>query len=87
MNDFDEGVLRHIHDLGVTHLWYTGVIRHATCTDYSSFGIPTQNPRVVKGRAGSPYAITDYYDIDPDIATNVDKRMEEFENLVFRTQC
>ena len=68
-------------------MWYTGVIRHATCTDYSLFGIPQQNPHVVKGRAGSPYAITDYYDIDPDIATNVDKRMEEFENLVFRTHA
>ena len=87
MNDFDEGVLRHIHDLGVTHLWYTGVIRHATCTDYSSFGIPTQNPRVVKGRAGSPYAITDYYDIDPDIAVDVDARMAEFESLVARTHA
>ena len=87
MNDFDEGVLRHIHDLGVTHLWYTGVIRHATCTDYSSFGIPTQNPRVVKGCAGSPYAITDYYDIDPDIAVDVDARMAEFESLVARTHA
>ena len=87
MNDFDEGVLRRIHDLGVTHLWYTGVIRHATCTDYSSFGIPTQNPRVVKGRAGSPYAITDYYDIDPDIAVDVDARMAEFESLVARTHA
>lgn len=85
MNDFDESVLRRIHDFGVTHLWYTGVIRHATCTDYSSFGIPCQNPRVVKGRAGSPYAITDYYDIDPDIAVNVDERMAEFEALISRT--
>ena len=87
MNDFDKDVLRRIHDLGVTHLWYTGVIRHATCTDYSSFGIPTQNPRVVKGRAGSPYAITDYYDIDPDIAVDVDARMAEFESLVARTHA
>ena len=85
MNDFDESVLRRIHDFGVTHLWYTGVIRHATCTDYSSFGIPCQNPRVVKGCAGSPYAITDYYDIDPDIAVNVDERMAEFEALISRT--
>ena len=87
MNDFDEDVLRRIHDFGVTHLWYTGVIRHATCTDYSAFGIPTQNPRVVKGRAGSPYAITDYYDIDPDIAVDVDARMAEFEALVARTHA
>ncbi|GAB6963107.1 alpha-amylase family glycosyl hydrolase [Prevotella fusca] len=87
MNDFDEEVLRRIHDFGVTHLWYTGVIRHATCTDYSTFGIPQQNPRVVKGRAGSPYAITDYYDIDPDIAVDVNERMAEFEALVARTHA
>ena len=40
---------------------------------------------MVKGRAGSPYAITDYYDIDPDLAVDVPKRMEEFEKLVSRT--
>ena len=87
MNDFDGKVLQRIHDLGVTHLWFTGIIRHATCTDYSAFGIPCQNPRVVKGRAGSPYAITDYYDIDPDIAVDVDARMAEFEALVARTHA
>lgn len=87
MNDFDDKVLQRIHDLGVTHLWFTGIIRHATCTDYSAFGIPCQNPRVVKGRAGSPYAITDYYDIDPDIAVDVDARMAEFEALVARTHA
>jgi glycosidase len=54
-------------------------------TDYSAYGIPRQHPAVVKGKAGSPYAITDYYDIDPDLAVNVDKRMEEFEKLVNRT--
>ncbi|GAB6982261.1 alpha-amylase family glycosyl hydrolase [Prevotella dentasini] len=85
MEDFSAAVLKRIHDLGTTHLWYTGVIRHATQTDYSAFGIPRQNPRVVKGKAGSPYAITDYYDIDPDIAVNVDGRMAEFEALVGRT--
>ena len=71
--------------MGVSHVWYTGVIRHATMTDYSQYGIPRQHPAVVKGRAGSPYAITDYYDVDPDLAVNVDKRMEEFEKLVSRT--
>jgi glycosidase len=85
MNDFDATVLRRIHELGITHIWYTGVIRHASQTDYSSFGIPQQNPAVVKGKAGSPYAITDYYDIDPDIASNVNERMEEFVGLVSRT--
>ena len=85
MNDFSTSVLRHIKDMGVTHIWYTGVIRHATVTDYSSFSIPRQHPEVVKGKAGSPYAITDYYDIDPDLAEDVDHRMEEFEALIART--
>ena len=85
MNDFDSRVLRRIKEMGVTHVWYTGIIRHATTTDYSAYGIPRQNPQVVKGRAGSPYAITDYYDVDPDIATDVDKRMQEFEALIERT--
>ena len=71
--------------MGVSHIWYTGIIRHATMTDYSQYGIPRQHPAVVKGRAGSPYAITDYYDIDPDLAVNVEKRMEEFLKLVERT--
>lgn len=85
MRDFDREVLRIIKALGVTHVWYTGIIRHATTTDYSAFGIPCQHPAIVKGRAGSPYAITDYYDIDPDIADDVDNRMVEFEALVERT--
>ena len=85
MNDFTPAVLKHISQLGVSHIWYTGVIRHATMTDYTKYGIPRQHPAVVKGRAGSPYAITDYYDIDPDLAVNVDKRMAEFEQLVERT--
>ena len=85
MNDFTPSTLKKIRELGVTHVWYTGVIRHATQTDYSAYGIPRQHPAVVKGRAGSPYAITDYYDIDPDLAVNVGKRMEEFESLVSRT--
>jgi len=85
MNDFDVATLQQIKSLGVNTIWYTGVIRHATCTDYSAFGIPRQTPSVVKGKAGSPYAITDYYDIDPDIAGNVAERMSEFEDLVKRT--
>ena len=82
MNFFTDDVLRQIRSKGYTHVWYTGVIRHATATDYSSYGIPRQHPAIVKGKAGSPYAITDYYDIDPDIAENVDKRMDEFLKLV-----
>ena len=85
MNDIDERVLKQIHGLGITHIWYTGVIRHATQTDYSRHGIPRQHPAVVKGKAGSPYAITDYYDIDPDLAVDVDHRMAEFDALLERT--
>ncbi len=84
MNDLDMPHLRRIHEMGFTHVWLTGVIRHATTTDYRHHGIPGQHATVVKGKAGSPYAITDYYDIDPDIAVNVDHRMAEFEQLVAR---
>lgn len=85
MNDITPAVLLAIKDLGVTHIWYTGVIEHAAKTDYSQYGIAPDNPYVVKGQAGSPYAIKDYYDIDPDIAESVPDRMAEFEALVART--
>ncbi len=85
MQDIDTGVLRSLRDMGITHVWYTGVIRHATTTDYTSWRIPSQTPMVVKGKAGSPYAITDYYHIDPDLAQDVDRRMDEFMSLVRRT--
>ena len=87
MNDFTPKVLKGIADMGVSHVWYTGVIRHATQTDYSVYGIPRQHPAVVKGKAGSPYAIADYYDIDPDLAVDVKQRMQEFEQLVERTHA
>ena len=85
MNDFAPIALKHIREMGVSHIWYTGIIRHATQTDYSAYGITRNHPAIVKGMAGSPYAITDYYDIDPDLATDVDKRMQEFEQLIERT--
>ena len=85
MSFFDAATLRRIKKLGVTHVWYTGIIRHASKTDYSAYGIPRQHPAVVKGNAGSPYAITDYYDVDPDLADNIDDRMSEFEQLVERS--
>ena len=77
--------LSKIKELGVTHVWYTGVIEHATKTDYTMFGIRKDHSAVVKGKAGSPYAIKDYYDIDPDLADNIQNRMSEFEGLVKRT--
>lgn len=85
MNDFDDAVLQEIKELGITHIWFTGVIRHATKTDYTAYGIPKQHDAIVKGEAGSPYAITDYYDIDPDIAVDVEHRMQEWEALINRT--
>lgn len=85
MNDFTDKQLKRIADFGFTHIWYTGLLEHATQTDYSTFGITPDHPAVVKGRAGSPYAIKDYYDIDPDLAVDVNKRMKEFEALVKRT--
>lgn len=84
-NSFTVKALSEIKSLGVTHIWYTGVIEHATQTDYSSFGIAKDHPVIVKGKAGSAYAIKDYYDVDPDLAENVETRMAEFEALVNRT--
>ena len=84
-SDFTQKALFAIKELGVTHIWYTGVIEHATQTDYSAVGITPDHPAVVKGKAGSPYAIKDYYDIDPDLAGKPEERMKEFENLITRT--
>ena len=85
LNDFTPEALAAIKELGTTHVWYTGVIEHATQTDYSAQGIRPDHKATVKGKAGSPYAIKDYYDIDPDLATNVPNRMKEFTQLVKRT--
>jgi len=84
-NSFTLKALTGIKSLGITHIWYTGVIEHATQTDYSDFNIKKDHPSVVKGKAGSAYAIKDYYDVDPDLAVNIKNRMGEFENLVKRT--
>ena len=85
LNDFTPEALKRIKDFGFTHIWYTGVLEHATQTDYTTYGIEKDHPAVVKGKAGSPYAIKDYYDICPDLATVPEKRMKEFEALVRRT--
>jgi len=84
-NDFTAKALLAICDLGITHIWYTGVIQHAKITSYKKYGIPDDHPTLVKGRAGSPYAVKNYYDVDPDLAVDVDKRMGEFEAMVSRT--
>lgn len=84
-NDITGKALDGIKELSANYVWYTGIIAHASLTDYSAYGIKVDDARVVKGRAGSPYAIRDYYDVDPDLAVDVKNRMKEFEALVKRT--
>jgi glycosidase len=84
-NSFSDQALGEIKSLGITHVWFTGIIKHATKTDYTAYGIKRDNPFVIKGMAGSPYAISDYYDVDPDLAEDVIDRMQEFQQLVERT--
>jgi glycosidase len=84
-NDFTDKALGEIKDLGVTHIWYTGVPHHALVRDYTSYGISNDDPDVVKGRAGSPYAVKDYYNVNPDLAVNPANRLSEFEALIART--
>lgn len=85
-NDITPELLRSLkEDLSISHIWYTGVIAHASKTDWSAYGIPSAHPSVVKGEAGSPYAITDYYDVAAELAEDIPSRMAEFEALVERT--
>lgn len=72
-SDIDEATFGHIKNLGMNAVWYTGIIRHS------------QKKPFVKGTAGSPYAIYDYFDVNPYLAEEPSKRMEEFESLVRRT--
>ena len=84
LNEINSQVIRSIKSLGVNCIWLTGVIEHATKTDFSKYGITPDNPNVVKGEAGSPYAIKDYYDVDPALAVSVADRMKEFVGVVKR---
>ncbi|MDO7171727.1 alpha-amylase family glycosyl hydrolase [Mariniflexile sp. AS56] len=86
-NDFTNKALKEIKDLGVTHVWYTGVPHHDVIADYTKFGISNDDPDVVKGRAGSPYAVKDYYNVNPDLAVHVENRLQEFKALVDRTHA
>ncbi|MDB5122735.1 MAG: alpha-amylase [Mucilaginibacter sp.] len=86
-NDINDKALHEIKKMGFTHVWFTGVLEHATMTDYSQYGIRPDDPDVVKGRAGSPYAIKDYYDVDPDLAVDVKNRMAEYQALIDRTHA
>jgi len=82
-NDITDDVLRKMRKLSIGAVWYTGVISHATRTAFP--GIPASHPSLVKGEAGSPYAIRNWFDVDPALAVNLDYRMQEFQNLITRT--
>ncbi len=86
-NDFSDEALQAIKDLGISHIWYTGVLHHAMVTDYSEFSLPGDDPDVVKGRAGSPYSVKDYYNVNPDLAKDPAQRLEEFQSLIARTHA
>ena len=82
--DIDEVAIAQLAEFGVTHVWLTGVLRQATLTNYNGYGMPADDPDTVKGRAGSFYAIRDYYDVSPDYAMDPTLRLEEFDALVAR---
>ena len=80
--DIDEFALNSLREMGFTHLWLTGVLEQASGTDYPNRA--ADDPALLKGKAGSPYAIRDYFDVCPDYAKNPDKRLDEFRELVMR---
>ena len=83
-DDIDDDAIAGLKELGVTHVWLTGIPRQATLTDWSSIGLPPDDPDVVKGRAGSFYAVRDYFDTSPDYATDPTKRLDEPKALIER---
>ncbi len=76
-----------IRALGCTHVWLTGVLSQATATDYAALGLPADDPDLLKGLAGSPYAIRDYFDVCPDYAVEPAARQAEFRALVERAHA
>ncbi len=84
LNFFTPQIINKIKDLGCTHIWFTGVLEHATKSNFQHVGIEKNCASIVKGEAGSPYAITDYYDIAPSLATDIPRRVAEFEDLIER---
>ncbi len=83
-DDINDAAIVSLKDLGVTHIWLTGVLRQATLTAYPELGLPADDPDIVKGRAGSFYAVRDYFDVCPDYANEPAARMAEFEALLWR---
>ena len=85
--DINDAALGAIRDLGCTHVWLTGVLQQATAADYSALGEPADDPDLLKGLAGSPYAVKDYFDVCPDYAVDPARRLEEFQALLARVQA
>lgn len=78
----NDAALSALKETGFTHLWLTGVLEQASGTAYP--GRPADVPDILKGIAGSPYAIKDYFDVCPDYALDPERRLEEFKGLVDR---
>ncbi len=83
-NDVSSKALKVLHDKGYTHLYTTGIIEHATKEDYSKYGCSLDHPSIVKGSCGSPFAVKDYYDVNPFLANKPENRLEEFNLMVGR---
>jgi glycosidase len=83
-NDITDAALRALREMGFTHVWLTGVLQQATGTDHSEIGAPSDDPDLLKGIAGSPYAIKDYFDVCPDYAVAPARRLDEFKALLDR---
>lgn len=84
-SDIDDTALNALKAMHYSHIWYTGIIAHASLSSYTEYGIQDSHPQITKGLAGSPYAIRDYYDVDPDLCNNPRNRMSEFDGLINRT--
>jgi len=85
--DINDAALEAIRRMGFTHVWLTGVLQQMSATDYSSFGEPAEDPDLLKGLAGSPYAIKDYFDVSPDYAVRPAERLQEFRALLDRVHA
>ena len=86
-SDLSSRVLEKFRSDGFTHIWLTGILQQATATDYSDLDQPADDPDLLKGIAGSPYAIRDYFDVCPDYADDPAKRIEEFQALAARMKA
>ena len=81
-NDINQAALVSLKQMGFTHVWLTGVLEQASGTAYPDR--PADAPDILKGIAGSPYAIKDYFDVCPDYAVKPANRLAEFKACVDR---